>query len=152
MSRTDEYLDRARTALDHLRAQVDALRVQADLGEAEARDRLHQGIQQVRDLLQDARERLDQAQAAATDAWDQLAGQAEKAIDAAGNNAAMRDGALGQSGVGGSPCGFRGVMRSTSASASLSLVGCYAYGSKAVFAASRHTASPAGRRASWSAE
>lgn len=85
MSRTDEYLDRARTALDHLRAQVDALRVQADLGEAEARDRLHQGIQQVRDLLQDARERLDQAQAASTDAWDQLAGQAEKAIDAAGD-------------------------------------------------------------------
>jgi len=86
MSRTDEYLDRARTALEDLRAQIDALRVQVDLGSAEARDRLQQSIAKLQNLQQDARERVDKAQNAAVDAWGQVARQAETAIAAAGDH------------------------------------------------------------------
>jgi chromosome segregation ATPase len=85
MSRADDYLDRARTALDDLRAQIDDLRVQADLGSAEAKERLQQGIETLRHLQQDARQRVDQAQGATADAWKQIAEQAEKAIDTAGD-------------------------------------------------------------------
>ena len=85
MSPTEEYMERARTALDQLRTEIDAFRVQADLGEAEIRERFHQGIHTLRGLQQDAYERLDQVQAATVDGWHQIAEQVENAITTTGD-------------------------------------------------------------------
>jgi len=39
-----EYQEQAQSALDKIKSQIDELRVQADLAQAEARDRLQQGV------------------------------------------------------------------------------------------------------------
>jgi uncharacterized phage infection (PIP) family protein YhgE len=84
-STRDRWQHQARGALDKLRGQVDELRVQADLAQAEARDRLHQGVEGLRGGEAKAKVKLDEAQAAGSDAWKNVAKQAEQVVDDLGD-------------------------------------------------------------------
>jgi uncharacterized phage infection (PIP) family protein YhgE len=84
-STRDRYQDQARSALAKLRTQVDELRVQADLAQAEARDRLQQGVEGLRGSETKAKAKLDEAQAAGADAWKSVAKQAEQVVDELGD-------------------------------------------------------------------
>lgn len=75
-----EYQEQAQSALDKIKQQIDELRVQADLAQAEARDRLQQGIEALRKRQSEAKAKLDEAQAAGTGAWKSVATQAESAV------------------------------------------------------------------------
>jgi chromosome segregation ATPase len=81
----DEYQQQAQTALDKLKAQIDELRVQADLAQAEARDRLGQGIETLRKRQGEAKAKLDEAQKTGTEAWKSVAKQAEQVVDELGD-------------------------------------------------------------------
>lgn len=81
----DRYQTQARSALDKLKTQVDELRVQADLAQAEARDRLQQGVEGLRGSETKAKAKLDEAQAAGADAWKSVAKQAEQVVDDLGD-------------------------------------------------------------------
>lgn len=80
-----EYLDQANSALDKLKTQLDELRVQADLAQAEARDRLGQGIDALRRRQGDAKVKLDEAQKAGAGAWKSVAKQTEQVVDELGD-------------------------------------------------------------------
>ena len=99
----DRYQTQARSALDKLRTQVDELRVQADLAQAEARDRLQQGVEGLRGNEGKAKAKLDEAQAAGADAWKSVARQAEQVVDELGDAfakvAADVQSALGKAGA-----------------------------------------------------
>jgi uncharacterized phage infection (PIP) family protein YhgE len=81
----DRYQAQARGALDKLKGQVDELRVQADLAQAEARDRLQQGVEGLRSGEAKAKVKLDEAQTAGADAWKNVAKQAEQIVDDLGD-------------------------------------------------------------------
>jgi F0F1-type ATP synthase membrane subunit b/b' len=81
----DEYHQQAQTALDKLKGQLDELRVQADLAQAEARDRLGQGIEALRKRQGDAKVKLDEAQKAGAGAWKNVAKQTEQVVDELGD-------------------------------------------------------------------
>jgi hypothetical protein len=81
----DEYQQQAQSALDKLKAQIDELRVQADLAQAEARDRLGQGIETLRKRQGEAKTKLDEAQKTGTEAWKSVAKQAEQVVDELGD-------------------------------------------------------------------
>ena len=99
----DRYQTQARSALDKFRTQVDELRVQADLAQAEARDRLQQGVEGLRGNEGKAKAKLDEAQAAGADAWKSVARQAEQVVDELGDAfskvAADVQSALGKAGA-----------------------------------------------------
>jgi uncharacterized phage infection (PIP) family protein YhgE len=80
MSVKDDYLPKAQAALTKIQAQLDELRVQADLAQAEARDRLQQGIAELRKRQAAAKAKVDEAQQAGTGAWKTVATQAEQAV------------------------------------------------------------------------
>ena len=84
-SRRERYESQARAALEKLRGQVDELRVQADLAQAEARDRLQQGVEALRGRQAEAKTKLDEAQAAGADAWKARAAQAESIVEDVGD-------------------------------------------------------------------
>jgi uncharacterized phage infection (PIP) family protein YhgE len=102
----DRYQTQAQSALDKLKTQVDELRVQADLAQAEARDRLHQGVESLRGSEAKAKVKLDEAQAAGADAWKSVAKQAEQVVDDLGDAfsklAAEVQTALGKAGAAAS--------------------------------------------------
>src|SRR5581483_8640615 len=75
-----EYQQEAQSALDKLKAQLDELRVQADLAQAEARDRLSQGIDALRKRQGEAKAKVDEAQTAGAGAWQSVAKQAESVV------------------------------------------------------------------------
>lgn len=81
----DRYQAQARSALDKLRGQVDELRVQADLAQAEARERLSEGVEGLRHRQGEAKVKLDEAQAAGADMWKSVAKQAEEVVDELGD-------------------------------------------------------------------
>ncbi len=81
----DRYQAQARSALAKIRTQVDELRVQADLAQAEARDRLQQGVEGLRSRESKAKVKLDEAQVAGEDAWKTVAKQAEQVVDDLGD-------------------------------------------------------------------
>jgi polyhydroxyalkanoate synthesis regulator phasin len=81
----DRYQAQARSALDKLRGQVDELRVQADLAQAEARERLGEGVEGLRHRQGEAKVKLDEAQAAGADMWKSVAKQAEEVVDELGD-------------------------------------------------------------------
>ncbi len=99
----DRWQTQARGALDKLRGQVDELRVQADLAQAEARDRIQQGVEGLRSGETKAKVKLDEAQTAGADAWKQVAHQAEQVVDDLGDAfsklAAEAKAALGKAGA-----------------------------------------------------
>jgi len=84
-STRDRWQTQARGALDKLRGQVDELRVQADLAQAEARDRLQQGVEGLRGGEAKAKVKLDEAQAAGADACKNVARQTEQVVDDLGD-------------------------------------------------------------------
>jgi uncharacterized phage infection (PIP) family protein YhgE len=84
-SARDRYQAQARSALDKIKGQVDELRVQADLAQAEARDRLQQGVEGLRGREGKAKVKLDEAQEAGADAWKSVAKQAEQVVDDLGD-------------------------------------------------------------------
>ena len=75
-----DYETQARSALDKLKGQIDELRVQADLAQAEARDRLEQGIETLRKRQAEARLKLDETQKTGEGAWKSMADQAEQLV------------------------------------------------------------------------
>jgi hypothetical protein len=81
----EKYQAQARSALDKLKGQVDELRVQADLAQAEARDRLQQGVEGLRGRQGEAKTKLDEAQVAGAEAWRSVAKQAEQVVDDLGD-------------------------------------------------------------------
>jgi hypothetical protein len=81
----DRYQTQARSALSKIKTQVDELRVQADLAQAEARDRLQQGVEGLRSRESKAKVKLDEAQVAGEDAWKTVAKQAEQVVDDLGD-------------------------------------------------------------------
>ena len=85
MSVKDDYLPKAQAALASIQAQLDELRVQADLAQAEARDRLQQGIAELRKRQAEVKLKLDEAQQAGADSWKVVATQAEQAVDSLGD-------------------------------------------------------------------
>lgn len=80
-----EYQEQAQSALDKIKQQIDELRVQADLAQAEARDRLQQGIEALRKRQAEAKAKLDEAQAAGSGAWKSVAEQAESVVSDLGD-------------------------------------------------------------------
>jgi chromosome segregation ATPase len=76
----NEYQQEAQSALDKIKTQIDELRVQADLAQAEARDRLQQGIEALRKRQSEAKAKLDEAQKAGSGAWKSAAQQAESVV------------------------------------------------------------------------
>ena len=105
-STRDRYQAQALGALEKLRGQVDELRVQADLAQAEARDRLQQGVEGLRGGEAKAKGKLDEAQAAGADAWKSVAKQAEQVVDDLGETfsklAAEVQAAVGKAGAAAS--------------------------------------------------
>jgi len=81
----DRYQTQARSALTKIKTQVDELRVQADLAQAEARDRLQQGVEGLRSRESKAKVKLDEAQVAGEDVWKTVAKQAEQVVDDLGD-------------------------------------------------------------------
>ena len=81
----DRYHTQARSALTKIKTQVDELRVQADLAQAEARDRLQQGVEGLRSRESKAKVKLDEAQVAGEDVWKTVAKQAEQVVDDLGD-------------------------------------------------------------------
>jgi hypothetical protein len=75
-----DYQEQALSALDKLKAQLDELRVQADLAQAEARDRLGQGIETLRRRQGEARAKIDEAQKVGEGTWKSAATQAEQLV------------------------------------------------------------------------
>jgi len=75
-----EYQEQAQSALDKIKTQIDELRVQADLAQAEARDRLQQGIETLRKRQGEAKAKLDEAKGAGSGAWKSVAQQAEQVV------------------------------------------------------------------------
>ena len=80
-----EYQQEAQSALDKIKTQIDELRVQADLAQAEARDRLQQGIEALRKRQGEAKSKLDDAQKAGSGAWKSVAEQAESVVSDLGD-------------------------------------------------------------------
>jgi hypothetical protein len=75
-----EYQEQAQSALEKIKTQIDELRVQADLAQAEARDRLQQGVEALRKRQGEAKTKLDEAQKAGTGAWKSVAKQTEQVV------------------------------------------------------------------------
>lgn len=75
-----DYQEQASSALEKLKGQIDELRVQADLAQAEARDRLTQGIESLRKRQAEARAKIDETQKAGESAWKSAAHQAEALV------------------------------------------------------------------------
>ena len=80
-----DYQEQANSALDKLKGQIDELRVQADLAQAEARDRLGQGIEALRKRQAEARAKIDEAQKTGESAWKSVAHQAEQLVGEVGD-------------------------------------------------------------------
>jgi predicted RNA-binding protein Jag len=85
MSVKDEYLPKAQAAMTKIQQQIDELRVQADLAQAEARDRLQKGIEELRKRQGEVKVKLDEAQKAGADTWQVVSAQAEQAVSELGD-------------------------------------------------------------------